>query len=775
MRRATLDKPPLFDLAEAKDGHVVLASDTAARAHIFVLENDIVRVLVLPDGELKQPRTWAIAPGLDDVPHEGRHRLDTAGFANPSASMGQDGHTLIVETARIRLTVALDGFKCRWQVMDGQWKNAARDRPTQAYDFGWWDGRVRHFLAREPDEMFFGLGERSGEQNRAGRRFRLSNIDALGYSARTSDPLYKHVPFTITRRPREALSYGLFYDTLADCAFDLGCELDNYHGLYRAFEADHGDLDYYFIAGPDLAQVTRRFTWLTGRPALAPAWSLGFSGSSMALADAPDAQARLAGYLDECAARNIPCPSFHLSSGYTTAGAKRHVLTWNADKFPDPARFASAFAERGTRLAANVKPALMEDHPLFAEAAGRGLFIAEDDGAPALVQFWDGLGAYLDFTNPETCDWWKGRIRDSLLDVGVAAIWNDNNEFEIRSSRAMAKAGPAAATRAVQPLLMTRASRQAQIEHAPGKRPFVVTRSGCAGMQRYAQTWSGDNLTSWQTLRYNLKMGLGLALSGVSNSGHDIGGFAGPPPDPELLTRWVEAGVFMPRFSIHSWNDDGSVNSPWMHEAAADKVAALIRLRFRLQPYLHYLSWRYARNFEPIWRPTFHDFPGDPRSWNENDDYMLGPSLLIAPVVTPGVVKRAVHVPAGADWIDPWTGERFAGGRTIMLDAPLGRPAFLARAGSLIPVNSAPARFGETRLDLGFMLFALDVGAVAIELYPDDGESVVDVAAAQPSVIVNARCDREEIRVEARGLPGADAKTFLLPPGEKRRLTVTSN
>jgi alpha-glucosidase len=319
---------------------------------------------------------------------------------------------------------------------------------------------------------------------------------------------------------------------------------------------------------------------------------------------------------------------------------------------------------------------------------------------------------------------------------------------------------------------MTRASRAAQIEHAPDKRPFVVTRSGCVGMHRYAQTWSGDNATSWETLRYNIKMGLGLALSGVSNSGHDVGGFAGPPPDPELFTRWVELGVFMPRFSIHSWNDDSSVNSPWMHEAVADKVAALMRLRVRIQPYLHYLSWRYACNFEPIWRPTLYDFPSDPAAWDESDEFMLGPSLLVAPVVAPGAIKRAVRAPAGADWIDPWTGARIAGGRMAVLDAPLGRPTMLARKGSLIPVNRAPARFGDETLEHGFMLFPPDEGEASLELFDDDGESVIDVAGAKSSIRLLVRCDANVIEVSVAGLPGLAADAFILPPGEERRLVL---
>ncbi|HEY1561866.1 MAG TPA: glycoside hydrolase family 31 protein [Caulobacteraceae bacterium] len=772
MRRASLDAPPIFRLANRAPGRLDLESDTAARAHVLVLEDDIVRLLVLPEGGITGPPTWSIAPGAADVSAEGRDRFDVSGFALPEAKVSEADGTLVVETARIRLSIHLAGLRCRWQVFDGEWKEAFRDRPTQAYDFGWWDGKVRHYLARGTDEEVFGLGEVSGDQDRSGRRIRLAPIDAFGYSARTSGPLYKHIPFSITRRPRTGVSFGLYYDTYADCAFDLGCERDNYHGLYRSFEAEAGDLDLYVIAGADPGAIARRFTWLTGRPTLMPAWSLGYSGSTMALADAADAPDQLLAWLDQCRARDIRCPSFHLSSGYSKTGGRRYVFHWNLERFPDPARFLAAFADRRVRLAANIKPALLATHPDFEEAAARGLFIRQAAGAPALAQFWDGLGAWLDFTNPDTQAWWKAKVTTSLLDVGVAATWNDNNEFEVWSPSAVTRAGPASATRAVQPLLMMRASREAQVEQEPQKRPFVVSRSGCAGMQRYAQTWSGDNATSWETLRYNLKMGLGLALSGVSNSGHDVGGFAGPPPDPELLTRWVEMGIFMPRFSIHSWNDDGSVNSPWMHEGVADATADLIRFRGRCQPYLHYLSWRYARNFEPIWRPVFYDFPDDPASYEERDDFMLGPSLLVAPVVDPGVDERLVRLPAGAAWIDPWTGARHEGGTTITLPAPLGRPVFLVREGAILPVNFAPARFGDETLDLGFDLYPQIEGMSAIELFADDGESVVDVAGSEPAIRIEIVSDPDSIRVRAEGL---SEPRFKLPPDETRPLSIETD
>ncbi|MBS0411660.1 MAG: alpha-glucosidase, partial [Proteobacteria bacterium] len=493
-RVPTLADPPNFRLAGQAGPRLDLASDTAATAHVFVLADDVVRVMVLPEGRLKGPRSWAIAPGQDDCPADGRDRFDVSGFDPPPLRVEEHVGRLTISTARLSLSIRLAGLSLSWRQRgaDGEFHPIARDRPTQAYDFGWWDGRAHHYLARKTGERYFGLGERSGPTDRAGGRYRLSNLDAMGYDAASTDPLYKHIPFYITHQSGPAGAFGLFYDTLSDCAFDFGREFDNYHGHYRGVVSEHGDLDYWLIAGPDMGHVVRRFTWLTGRPALMPRWALGYSGSTMSYTDAPDAQARMAGFLEGCAAHDILCDSFHLSSGYTSIGPKRYVFHWNRDKFPDPAGFVESYASAGVRLIPNIKPCLLRDHPLFEEARALGLLVAEADGQPAWVQFWDEVGAYLDFTNPAAADWWKAKVNSALLDVGMAGTWNDNNEFEILSKRAMAhgfgQPHPARETKPLQTLAMIRASRAAQVAHAPDRRPFLVSRAGAVGMHRYVQT-----------------------------------------------------------------------------------------------------------------------------------------------------------------------------------------------------------------------------------------------------------------------------------------------
>ena len=778
MRRARLSAPPRFTLDTREAGRLTLKSDTGALAHLFVLEEDIVRLLLLPHGAVQGPPSWAVAPGASDIEEPGRDRMSTAGFTCPAFFVEQTAETISIQTERIRLDIVLQGLCCTWWQRHAEhWRLMAADRPTQSYNFGWWDGRVYHYVARAQGERYFGLGERAGNMDRAGRRFRLTNLDPMGYDAESSDPLYKSIPYLLVADARGAC-HGAFYDIMSDVTFDLGCELDNYHGPYRSMIADSGDLDLYMIAGTDPAAVTRRFTWLTGKPALMPRWALGYSGSTMSYTDAPDAQARMADFVARLDQHDIGCTSFHLSSGYTSIGPKRYVFNWNRDKFPDPAAFVDSYRAAGIELVPNIKPALLRDHPRYGELAAAGLFVSDSDKHPVEVQFWDELGALIDFTNPDAAAWWRSQVKTALLDYGIGATWNDNNEYGVWDARArfafFGHPRAAAEARPLQSLLMSRASRAAQLAHRPDRRPYLVTRSGMAGLHRYAQTWSGDNRTAWKTIRYNSKMGLGLALSGVSNSGHDVGGFAGPAPEPELLVRWVQAGILMPRFSIHSWNDDRTVNEPWMYPQCIPAIQRLMAVRQRLTPYLYDLLWRYHRDYEPVVRPTWLDFPSDAGAWVDGDDFLLGKDLLVALVCEPGVVSRTVRAPMGADWIDLWSGKRVEGGRSVSLDAPLdGPPPLLARSGSAIAVDLARGGFRPEPYRRGLWLFPHQhVGEFAWSFYEDEGERF------GPCNLWRGYCRSTEevitVIVDREGPAtfGDSNITILLPPGEKRSLRV---
>jgi alpha-glucosidase len=223
--------------------------------------------------------------------------------------------------------------------------------------------------------------------------------------------------------------------------------------------------------------------------------------------------------------------------------------------------------------------------------------------------------------------------------------------------------------RPVMPLLMMRASLEAQQRFRAGKTSVSDLRSGCAGMQRYVQTWSGDNRTNWDTLRYNIRMGLGMSLSGLFNVGHDVGGFSGDKPDAELFVRWVQNGVMHPRFTIHSWNDDHTVNEPWMYPGVTPAIRGAIELRYRLLPYLYTLLWQAHADDEPMLRPTFLDHEHDVQTFEECDDFLLGRDMLVPAWSKPGSVNVAsgcrITKPAGTIFT-PTSGSLAASGSPAM-------------------------------------------------------------------------------------------------------------
>jgi alpha-glucosidase len=751
------------------------------QCRILVLADDLIRVLFLRNGTLKEPRTWMVTPGNVDVPWEGRDRLDVGGFSRPEFAVAEGTGEITLATAKLSLAVTLRPFGLRWTTSG---KVFAADRPTFSYQWSERIGIVRHYMARALTDRYFGLGDKTGPLDKHGRRLRTLAVDALGYDAKTSDPLYKHWPFMIGRDEASGVAYGLFYDTMAPMVFDLGCEYDNYHGFYRYAEIDDGDLDYYLFVGPRIRDVVRKFTELTGRMAFGPRWSLGYANTAMSLTDASDAQARLAEFVDQVAAHDIPLSAFHFGSGYTSIGQRRYVFTWNRSKFPEPRAAIEKFRRHNVRVVVNLKPCLLDNHPAYAEVGARGAFVSDArTHRPCVGQFWDGEGAHVDFTHPEGIRWWQESLRERVLDYGIDAGWNDNNEYEIwddyGSSHGFGQPLPIERSRPAHALLMTRATAEAQAAHRPGERVYTVTRAGPPGIQRYAQTWSGDNTTSWHTLRWNLRMGLNMSLSGMFNTGHDVGGFSGPVPDPELLVRWVQNGVFSPRFIMNSWKAGGEVNTPWLHPEALEPIRAAIRFRYRLMPYLYTLFRRAAVSGEPLLRPLFYEFEDDPRAFADCDEFMFGPELLVANVVEPGVRERHVYLPRGPEgWYDFHTGAYHQAGSEVTVAASLNRIPMLARAGAIVPLTGRDD-FSRVHDEPSRHLRVFpphDTARATFALYEDDGISLRYRDGDYAEIVFDLQTTAAEIVLAARvsgryTLPYRQI-TVEFPPGEKRRISL---
>jgi alpha-glucosidase len=675
---------------------IALSLESGAVFSVEVLEQTLVRVRLRPGNGYREPRTWAIAPQPGkDVAWEGRLRDDLSGFSRPVARLLQDEDQVILATEQLTLSLQKSPLVLRWSNESGV--VFASDRPTSAYFSSERTGGIRHCFERQRGERYYGLGDKTGPLNLQGRRLRTIGLDALGYDPRNGDPLYKHWPFVLTRAVNGTW-YGVYYDTMATCTFDLGCEHDNYHELFRYCEIDDGDLDYYLMSGATPAEVIAQFVRLVGGTHLPPRWTLGFAQTAMGLADAPDAQAQLEDFMAKLKAEAIPCSSFHYGSGYSSIGKRRYVFTWNATKFPAPKTLNQRFQDAGIRLVANIKPCLLDDHPAYGEIQAAQGFIRDcRTGRPVVEQFWDGVGSHLDFTHPAALKWWQEQLAEQVLDYGIDAGWNDNNEYSIMSDGAVCDGFgaqmPIHRSRPLQALLMTRATFEAQAKRSPVEGNFTVTRGGMPGIQRYAQTWSGDNTTSWDTMRWNIRTGLQMSLSGIFNTGHDVGGFAGPVAGGELFVRWVQACCLNPRMVMNSWKAGGINNVPWLHPEMTTHVADAIRLRYQLLPYMWSLFEKAARSHLPVLRPTFFEFPDDPACYEDSDDFMLGDALLVAPVVEQGAIKRRVYLPDGPQaWFDFYSGEKFAAGALHEIDAPLNRLPLFARHGACVPLAIASDR-----------------------------------------------------------------------------------
>ena len=749
---------------------------------IVALADDLVRITALRGGEVRQKRTWAVpAFGEGDTEWAGRARLDDSSWPAVATEITASPARVELMTRALRLTLTLDGFRMDWALPDGT--IFARDREIQPYCLGQKTHAFKHAMARALGDRHYGLGDKTGPLDLTGRRLRCAMRDSLGFDPERGDPLYKNWPFLIVRDAASGVSHGVFYDNCAEGSFDLGCEHDNYFGRYRAYEAEDGDLDFYLILGPRLADVTAKFVALTGRTALPPRWSLGFAQTAMALADAPDAQAQIQGVIDAAKALDVPISSFHFGSGYTSIGKKRYVFTWNRAKFPEPTALMRAFADAGMKVVANVKPCLLDDHPRYAEVAATGGFIVGgDDRAPLKSQFWDGQGAHVDFTNPAGVAWWKEGLTGQVLDAGVDAGWNDNNEYGLWDDDAICagfgEPTPLALMRPVQALLMTRATREAELAAKPNLRPFTVTRAGGPGLQRYAQTWSGDNTTSWESLKWNFRTGLGMSLSGMFNTGHDVGGFAGPPPGPELLIRWTQAGLLHPRFLMNSWNDDGVTTSPWLHPEALPAIRAALRLRLRLMPYLYSAMVRAHEAHIPVLAPTFIAFEDDPDCFADADAAMFGPSLLAAPVLRQGARVVEVYLPAGVEcWRDFWTGRVYAAGLSATIAAPLDRLPLIAPAGAIVATTDSgddTSRLHDEPSRALCVFPGAGEGASSATLVEDDGASIVG-ASTRVTIALSWTASRVRVAVGASGnypLPYAEMRV-ILPEGETRMVELS--
>lgn len=571
-------------------------------------------------------------------------------------------------------------------------------------------------------DAFFGLGEKTGALNKRNRLFKLFNRDALGYDAGLSDPLYKSVPFFIKVNRESGALCGLFFPNLRVEEVNFGVESRFYYNVV----VDSGPFGYYVMTGHHYRDILSAYCRLSGMPALPPLFSFGYLTSSMGYTEPDNAREKILEFFERVEKEGIPCEGMYFSSGYAKAdNGERYTFVWNRKKFPDPEDFIRKLRARGYHICCNVKPGILSSHPWYEQLAEGGVFIPGEDGAPYKSYYWGGSASLVDFSRKEGFDWWVRALSEHILDKGVSGVWNDNNEFEIEDESL-----PIQACRKFLPVLMARASFEALRKAYPGKRPWLISRSGYAGIQRYARTWTGDNVSSYECFRWNIAMGMNLGLSGIPIYGHDLGGFVGPLPDEELLLRWCQSAVFQPRFVMHSWKADGSITEPWIYPQHLDAMRHFILERYRYLPYIYDLAIRASETGIPMESPVALEFPDDTELSYDSLDRMAGDAILVPAPPDRGRQRSEIRLPQGADWFDPRTNLLHRGGTRLEFNYPLNELRYFFRCGTVIPTSLAQGPVGKTAMDNYEMLIVPPADSCLEGSRPlvcvhteDDGES----------------------------------------------------
>lgn len=656
-----------FRLSEKKDSFRLYTDGK----HFVRLDffSHMMRVAVYQD-EKELFRTFSVCPGTSVMPKTGRERLSTEGLE----SLVQKEDDIQIDDVRIK--VELNPFRLTY-FKDG--KPFFHDREILSYNFEGEMGKGSfHYLSREIGEHIYGLGDKTGPVNKAGMSFRMETFDAMGFNANSSDPLYKQIPFYVCRN--SIGSYGIYYDTYSNGVLNFGREHNNYYETYKYATFEEENLVYYVIFG-NVEEIVARFAFLTGKSFLPPKWSFSYCGSTMAYTDSDHPEEELRNFKRKCDEYQISCGGFYLSSGYTQIGDKRCVFHWNKEKFPDPQAFSKEFASYGIHFLPNVKPAFLTSHPLYSYIQEHGWFLHYRDGSPYVFPFWGGMGSYLDFTNVDAYDFWTSMVKMNLVDLGYESIWNDNNEYDIHDEDVYAdgfgKPIQAKLIRPLFPLLMSMASNEAVSKET---RHMAVTRSAPAGFQRICETWTGDNRTSFEDFRGNHKMAMTSALTGFAFIGQDIGGFAGEKPDEELFLRWIAYGLFTPRFTLHSWNPDGSSTMPWLYPELKEKVMSLFAFRKRILPYIYSEAMDAVENYHPLIYPVFFK---DEEYDEESDFFFMGKNVLVCPIFDKGKNMIDISLPKGRYCRD---GKWFYGSVKAE-NRPGDLPLFFVRENSILPLS----------------------------------------------------------------------------------------
>ncbi|HEX2786153.1 MAG TPA: TIM-barrel domain-containing protein [Ilumatobacteraceae bacterium] len=701
--------------------HGLLARLHGEQLRIELVDVDMVRVKISRGGAFDESPTFAVC--VDPL-------VDRVDFA-----VDQAAEVVRLRTSAMVVSLWLEPFRLDVHRTDGTpVVEAAADLAGNYWTYATLNDAFTVRRRCQPEDAIYGLGEKSGHQNRRGRDFTLWNTDIFDpertkeftagrpsedlRSERTSiefDPYYISIPFFYHQSYPDGSMIGSFVDNGYRGEYDFTARDE-----YRIHFAG-GQYTEYIFAGPQMPDILTRYTHLTGRIAIPPMWSLGYH------------QCRWAKYtqiaIEQLAQRHrdreIPCDTLWLDIEYMDG---YRVFTWNTEAFPDVPGMLARLGQQGFGVITIIDPGVKYDpgYWVFDQALERNVLCKTDGGDVYIGQVWPGNTAFPDFVTEEARSWW-GELNAAHVQSGLVGIWNDMNEpaTGVIPPDAMRFGGgqyPHERFHNQYALLMAMGTTAGLLHAMPDKRTFVLSRAGFSGIQRYAANWMGDNLANWDHLWLSVPMATGLGISGQAFVGADIGGFEGDT-NAELFLRWMQYATLTPFCRNHSaigWVDQYAWS--W-GEVVEDLVRDAIRLRYRLLPYIYTSFVTSSETGAPVQRPLIFDHQHDHVVRDLDDEYLLGPDLLVAPALRSGLTARQVYLPDGT-WYAWHTDEVVIGPRYVRADLTMDRIPLYARGGAVIPMwTTAPpstAGYQPTAIELHVFVPAAD-GTYRSALQEDDG------------------------------------------------------
>ncbi len=588
--------------------------------------------------------------------------------------------SLDVLSGPMRLRLAREGKTLLQSVTDRTIEGGLRFNPIALREQTWMLA-----LALNTGEPVFGLGDKFSALNRRGMLINSWNEDTNGVNSELS---YKNIPFAWS-----PTGWGLFTHTPARVTHGVGYPQWSHRSYI--LQVHDAELDLFLIAAQSPAQMLERYTFLTGRTPQPPRWSYGVWMSRAYYRTAEIARE----VAETMRARKLPFDVLVLDGRAWHKMDVRNDFQWDLQRYPDPAGFVQKMRALGVRLNLWEYSYISSKNPLFTELAEKGYLLKTPSGQPYIHRWfqwpfdkaWPHLhpSGILDFTNPEAYRWYRDQHKQ-LFDIGISVMKTDYGEAVPEEVVAF-NGDSGARLHNVYAHLYNQCVYEAATLYSQDE-PMVFARAAWAGGQRFPMHWGGDPQCDWEGLAASIRGGLSWGMSGGPFYAHDIGGFAIGNPEPELYIRWAQAGVMASHMRFHGIGE----REPWVYgEQAEQIVRKWLEWRYRLIPYLQACALEAGATGMPVMRAMPLAFPEDALSWQFNEQYMLGPSLLVVPVVVPGGAAR-FYLPAGR-WYDLWNETWLEGPGCFERSVPLDHIPVFAREGSLLPLGPVVQHTGQLK------------------------------------------------------------------------------